>query len=115
MNYKGKLYGKIAGKYFDTGVTSEDYDRLTDWKESMMKVHNELDLQGIGKALGLPLGSSIAPQVLPKVKVLIEQNTELVEMLERAKLEFEQFRDAFGQGSLLINEIEKLILKHDKQ
>lgn len=46
---------------------------------------------------------------------IIEQNRELVEMLERAKLEFEQFRDAFGQGSLLINEIEKLILKHDKQ
>ena len=73
MNYKGKLYGKIAGKYFDTGVTSEDYDGL------------------------------------------IEQNRELVEMLERAKSEFEQFRDAFGQGSLLINDIEKLILKHDKQ
>lgn len=46
---------------------------------------------------------------------LQEQNAELVEMLERAKLEFKQFRDAFGQGSLLINEIEQLILKHNKQ
>src|SRR5690606_9442973 len=83
MNYKGKLYGKIAGKYFDTGTTSEDYDRLTDWKESMMKVHSELDLQGIGTALGLPLGSSIASQVLPRVKELIAQNGELVKMLQR--------------------------------
>ena len=55
---------------------------LTDWKDSMMKVHNELDLQGIGTALELPLGSSIAPQVLPKVKELIEHNAELVGMLE---------------------------------
>lgn len=28
MEYKGKLYGKIAGNYFDTGVTSDDYDAL---------------------------------------------------------------------------------------
>ena len=28
MNYKGKLYGKIAGKCFDTGKTSSDWDKL---------------------------------------------------------------------------------------
>jgi len=28
MEYTGKLYGKIGNKYFDTGVTSEDYDKL---------------------------------------------------------------------------------------
>jgi len=28
MDYKGKLYGKIGNKYFDTGKTSEDWDRL---------------------------------------------------------------------------------------
>lgn len=55
---------------------------LSYWKESMMKVHSELDLQEIGKVLEIPLGSSIAPQVLPKVKELQEQNKELVEMLK---------------------------------
>lgn len=54
---------------------------LIEWKESMMKVHIELDLQGIGKALGLPLGSSIAPQVLPEIIGLIERNNELIEAL----------------------------------
>ena len=28
MEYIGRLYGKVGNKYFDTGKTSEDYDRL---------------------------------------------------------------------------------------
>ncbi len=28
MKYIGKLYGKLGGKTFDTGYTSEDYDKL---------------------------------------------------------------------------------------
>lgn len=28
MEYKGKLYGKIGKKYFGTGKTSEDWDKL---------------------------------------------------------------------------------------
>lgn len=28
MNYSGKLYGRIANKYFDTGKTSDDWDNL---------------------------------------------------------------------------------------
>ena len=28
MQYKGKLYGRIRNKYFDTGMTSEDWDNL---------------------------------------------------------------------------------------
>lgn len=28
MNYVGKLYGKIGNKYFDTGLTSIDWDKL---------------------------------------------------------------------------------------
>lgn len=28
MEYHGKLYGKIGNKYFDTGETTEDWDRL---------------------------------------------------------------------------------------
>ena len=83
--------------YGDDGITNVMIDEiahryaqsqtqeLTDWKESMMKVHSELDLQGIGKSLGLPLGASIAPQVFPKVKELIEQNSELISMLEKCQ------------------------------
>ncbi len=34
MKYIGKLYGKLGGKYFDTGHTAEDYDnKLDDFKK----------------------------------------------------------------------------------
>ena len=29
MKYEGKLYGKIGKKYFDTGHTTEDWDKLS--------------------------------------------------------------------------------------
>lgn len=35
MEYKGKLYGKIGRKYFDTGKTAADWDELE-------KKYNEL-------------------------------------------------------------------------
>lgn len=28
MEYHGKLYGKIAGTYFDTGSTTKDFDNM---------------------------------------------------------------------------------------
>jgi hypothetical protein len=37
MNYKGKLYGKIAGQYFDTGKTADDYD------EAIKVIRNLID------------------------------------------------------------------------
>lgn len=35
MQYKGKLYGKIGNKYFDTGKTSDDFDRLESRLQSL--------------------------------------------------------------------------------
>ena len=78
--FNGLTWQRIEKSHLE--FSHSQTQELIDWKESMMKVHNELDLQGIGTALELPLGSSIAPQVLPKVKELIEQNTELVELLK---------------------------------
>lgn len=63
----------------------EQNKQLQEWKESMMTIHNELDLQGIGDALGLKLGSSIAPEVLPKINELVDRNRELMEMLQQLK------------------------------
>ena len=74
-------------------------------------------LKELNKTNQLILGAykNAVERLNKETQELKEQNAELVEMLERAKLEFKQFRDAFGQGSLLINEIEQLILKHNKQ
>lgn len=38
INYKGKLYGRFGGKYFDTDKTAQDYDNL----EEDQKVIEEL-------------------------------------------------------------------------
>lgn len=47
MEYKGKLYGKIGNKYFDTGKTSDDYDELleqrNDLLEALKKLYNAID------------------------------------------------------------------------
>lgn len=83
--------------------------KLTDWKESMMKVHSELDLQGVGTALGLALGSSIAPQVLPKVKELVEQNRELIQILRNVVYEYEQDEQSYST----IWEIKELLTKYN--
>lgn len=32
MEYIGRLFGRVAGKYFDTGKTSEDWDILSEFK-----------------------------------------------------------------------------------
>tara|TARA_B100000378_G_scaffold236018_1_gene202714 strand:- start:21147 stop:21392 length:246 start_codon:yes stop_codon:yes gene_type:complete len=37
MEYKGKLYGKIGNKYFDTSYTSEDYDNLVKENKELKK------------------------------------------------------------------------------
>jgi len=37
MEYTGKLYGKIGNKYFDTGFTSEDYDKLKKENSELQK------------------------------------------------------------------------------
>jgi len=44
MEYKGKLYGKIGGKYFDTSYTSDDWD-------AMVAQINDLELK-IASLLG---------------------------------------------------------------
>ena len=38
MEYKGKLYGKIGNKYFDTGHTTDDYDGLIARVEELDKI-----------------------------------------------------------------------------
>lgn len=56
---------------------------LEDWKESSLRVMKELNLQAIGYELGLKLGSSIAPQVLPEIMGLKERVHELEGLLNK--------------------------------
>ena len=51
MEYHGKLYGKIGKKYFDTGKTSADYDKLEAEKKELLEnaqMHiDSLDLSNV--------------------------------------------------------------------
>lgn len=47
MQYHGKLYGKVGGKYFDTGETSESFDatKNQEWisvKDRLPEKHKEV-------------------------------------------------------------------------
>lgn len=50
MNYTGKLYGKVKNKYFETGITSVDYDRkeqrIKELEEEVLSLRH--DLKNIG-------------------------------------------------------------------
>lgn len=35
MHYRGKLYGRVGGEYFDTGKTTVDWDKLEDEKKPL--------------------------------------------------------------------------------
>lgn len=42
MEYKGDLYGKVGGKYFKTGKTSDDWDKLENNKLEWINVKETL-------------------------------------------------------------------------
>ena len=50
MKYNGKLYGKVGGIYFDTGLTSNDWDELESKANDNSKFTNE-DIERINKKL----------------------------------------------------------------
>lgn len=50
MKYIGKLYGKIENKYFDTGKTTEDWDKLEskesdlhDYKQALFSLKMDIE------------------------------------------------------------------------
>lgn len=53
MEYQGKLYGKIGEMYFDTGVTSKDFDKLTQEHKEMLDMLQKLIVTFSGEDLEL--------------------------------------------------------------
>jgi hypothetical protein len=42
MEYHGKLFGKVGNKYFDTGKTSDDFDKLENPKKVELRPFEDL-------------------------------------------------------------------------
>ncbi|WP_099369571.1 hypothetical protein [Sphingobacterium sp. 1.A.5] len=90
-------------------MNAKQIHELTDWKESASKVFKNLDLQAIGKTLGIGLGEDVSTNVLPKIKELQEQNAELVRLLE------ELSKTTSGSRFLKIkHEAKELLTKYQK-
>lgn len=86
---------------------------LTAWKQSASKVFKNLDLQAIGKTLGIGLGEDVSTNVIPKIKELQEQNADLVEMLDKAMYELLMYKKNYGLSSKLADEITELLTKYN--
>ena len=50
MNYNGKLYGKIGRKYFDTGKTSNDWDKLEEESKEKIKLDKSMECDYCGES-----------------------------------------------------------------
>lgn len=85
---------------------------LTAWKESASKVFKNLDLQAIGKTLGIGLGEDISVNVLPKIKELQEQNAELVLMLTEVRNRIQCGKSLTKTNHMVM--IDLLLTKHKR-
>jgi len=60
-------------------------DALKDWKTAMMAVKAEWDCQNVATLLGIGLGTSIRPQIQPKIEALIAKNDTMYEQVTQAE------------------------------
>lgn len=60
-----------------------ELQQLRDWKESAMKVMNDIDLQECGKVIGVPLGQDVSGKILPAFKRMQAENERFREALEK--------------------------------
>lgn len=95
MEYKGKLYGKVNQSYFPLEATTDDFENLKNWKESAMKIFNEIDLQAIGKELNVGLGQSVSENLLEKIKLHTERNR-----IEGVLLGLKICKEMWAQGTI---------------
>lgn len=81
----------LAGNWADTLGTlvlvepspssmQEELQQLRDWKESAMRVMNEIDLQECGNVLGVPLGQSISTEILPGLKKMRDALEKIIDL-----------------------------------
>jgi len=117
MEYKGKLYGKVAGGYFPTGKTSEDWDKL----EAENKLLAEL-FSGASNSLSKKneqlniVATQRANKINKKDAEILLLNNQIKELKEGIQFILDDCPDADpadGGQTLVVNKIrlEKLLEK----
>lgn len=80
MKYEGKLYGKVNGKYFDTGHTTEQWDEMIDALMDAKKAIESLSKEDLGKAHNNKYEWYVRDELLDKVNnALIKTEVSLEE------------------------------------
>lgn len=67
-------YSEFADRISDIEIIQKEIDDLIEWKQSAMKILNEIDFQAIGKELDIYLGSSVSEKLLCKIQHHAEKN-----------------------------------------
>lgn len=80
---------------------------LTAWKGEAKQVLNDLQLQALGRELGIPLGEEIAKQVLPRVLMLKVEMEGLIGMVEHMYALTEHFGEWEEERSRMKEVIDK--------
>ena len=86
----GALEGleKHLKRKMDAAIVHKEVDQLRQWKESAMAVSSSWDVQAVGKALEVRLGSMIHPQILPGIEKLKDENLRLAAQIVAGDREF---------------------------
>lgn len=61
-------HSEFADRISDLVEIQKEVQNLIEWKESAMKILNEIDFQAIGKELRIPLGESVSEKLLCKIQ-----------------------------------------------
>jgi seryl-tRNA synthetase len=77
----------------DYAALERELEEAREWKESAMTVFSKLDLQAIGKEIGVKLGEDISPKVLPAIKELKRELEEAERERDRLKGALEEIAD----------------------
>ena len=105
MKYNGKLYGKVGGIYFDTGLTSNDWDELESKVNENYKFTNE-DVERIIK--------SVISETTQGLLEFIKEETDIIDIetkqvIPNCELEL---KDKNNTNSLIMKYVYPRLEKH---
>jgi DNA repair exonuclease SbcCD ATPase subunit len=75
----------------------KEAEQLRGWKESQLEVEATWNPQHVAKALGIPLGESIRPQILPRIADLKREIEGLGNRLRPVEEVYRQYKDNFSK------------------
>ena len=88
-------HSEFADRISDLVEIQKEVQNLIEWKESAMKILNEIDFQAIGKELRIPLGESVSEKLLCKIQHHAEKNR-----IEGILLGLKICKEMWAQGTI---------------